>query len=313
MERVVVAVFDQRQDAQLAREALTDVGFRNDNIRITSQDSGEADQSVSSLPAAEDRTLGEKIASFFGFGEDDDTYNEAVRRGSCVLTVEAADEEEADRAQAVLYRFELVDIDERTAAWRASGWEPAAASRSAIGAGEAGGAAAAGQAGQAGGAAGAGGESTIPVTEEQMEVGKREVQKGGVRVVSRTVERPVQADVSLREEHATVTREPVDRPATDADKPFEPQSVEVRETAEEPVIGKTKRVVEEVHVGKEADIREQTIQDNVRKTEVDVQQVGAEESRGTGSDQPRQSAYTGPERRRPGTTPYSGVERRAAA
>ncbi|WP_327220299.1 DUF2382 domain-containing protein [Caballeronia catudaia] len=50
-------------------------------------------------------------------------------------------------------------------------------------------------------------------------------------------------------------------------------SVEIRETAEEPVIAKTARVVEEVLVGKEASTRTETVNDTVRGTEVDVQRT----------------------------------------
>nr|WP_244173330.1 DUF2382 domain-containing protein [Caballeronia temeraria] len=43
------------------------------------------------------------------------------------------------------------------------------------------------------------------------------MQTGGVRVYSRVTETPVSESVSLREEHATIERKTVDRPATAAD------------------------------------------------------------------------------------------------
>jgi len=43
----------------------------------------------------------------------------------------------------------------------------------------------------------------IPVIEEELVVGKRQVERGGVRVFSRMVETPVQESVTLREEHAS--------------------------------------------------------------------------------------------------------------
>ncbi|WP_250490637.1 DUF2382 domain-containing protein, partial [Caballeronia sp. INML2] len=57
----------------------------------------------------------------------------------------------------------------------------------------------------------------FPVVKESVEVGKREVQTGGVRVYSRVTETPVSESVNLREEHANIERRPVDRPATVAD------------------------------------------------------------------------------------------------
>ena len=41
---------------------------------------------------------------------------------------------------------------------------------------------------------------TIPVVEEQLKVGRRTVQRGGVRVYARTVEQPVEENILLREE-----------------------------------------------------------------------------------------------------------------
>ncbi|WP_408476697.1 DUF2382 domain-containing protein [Paraburkholderia strydomiana] len=85
--------------------------------------------------------------------------------------------------------------------------------------------------------------------QESLEVGKRQVQTGGVRVYSRLTETPVSETVNVHEEHASIERRAVDRPATAAD--LEEEFVEIRETAEQPVVAKTARVVEEVVVGKE--------------------------------------------------------------
>jgi uncharacterized protein (TIGR02271 family) len=118
------------------------------------------------------------------------------------------------------------------------------------------------------------GSAKIPVVEEELQVGKREVSQGGVRVFTRVVEQPTQAQVQLREEHVTVNRTPVDRPATEADfSSFKEGTIELKETAEEAVVAKRARVVEEVTVGKEVSQRTETIQDTVRHTEVDVQPI----------------------------------------
>jgi stress response protein YsnF len=47
-------------------------------------------------------------------------------------------------------------------------------------------------------------ERAIPVVEEELQVGKRAVNRGGVRVFSRVVEKPVEEHVQLREENVTV-------------------------------------------------------------------------------------------------------------
>lgn len=122
----------------------------------------------------------------------------------------------------------------------------------------------------------AGAESgTIPVIEESLEVGKRKVELGTVHVTSHVVETPVNESVTLREEHAAIERRPVDRPASAADlDAFKEETIEVRQTAEQVVVSKIARVVEEVVVGKTATTTTQEINDTVRKTVVDVERDG---------------------------------------
>jgi uncharacterized protein (TIGR02271 family) len=131
----------------------------------------------------------------------------------------------------------------------------------------------------------------IPVVQEELKVGKREVQRGGVRVFSRVVETPVDQTIGLREEHVNVERRPVDQPISSADATaFKEQSIELRETAEEAVVQKSARVVEEVLVGKEVSQRQEQIHDTVRHTEVQVENLGgdttlgASRTSGLGSD-----------------------------
>lgn len=115
---------------------------------------------------------------------------------------------------------------------------------------------------------------SIPVIEENLEVGKKTVQTGGVRLQSRIVEQPVEETVRLREERVTVDREAVNRPATSQDLDnFKEGVIELSETVEVPVVTKEARVVEEISLGKETEERKETIRDTVRKTEVDVEDV----------------------------------------
>ena len=115
---------------------------------------------------------------------------------------------------------------------------------------------------------------SFAVVRESLDVGKREVQTGGVRVYSHATETPVSEAVSLREEHATVDRHPVDRIATAED--LKARSVEVLETAEHAVVAKTAHVVEEVTVGKEASERTETIHETLKGTEVEVERLDGE-------------------------------------
>jgi len=118
---------------------------------------------------------------------------------------------------------------------------------------------------------------TVPVVEEGLEVGKREVATGGVRVTSSVSERPVEQTVTLREEHVEAERKRADRVLSpeEADAAFEEKTVEVMGTSEEAVVRKEAHVVGEVSVGRRVEEREETVRDTVRRSEVEVEEVGA--------------------------------------
>ena len=120
-------------------------------------------------------------------------------------------------------------------------------------------------------------ETAIPVVEEELAVGKRTVDQGGVRVYRRVIEIPVEESIDLREEHVVIERNAVDRPVTDADLAFQGnQTFELTETAEEAVVGKTAHVIEEVVVGKIASEHTEHIHDTVRHTEVEIEEIQPE-------------------------------------
>lgn len=121
------------------------------------------------------------------------------------------------------------------------------------------------------------GEVSIPVIEEELQVGKRAVETGGLRFETSITERPVEENVTLREENVTVNRRPVDRAVTDADmSAIKEGDLTVTERAEQAVVGKEARVVEEVVIGKDISERTETISDTVRRTEVDVEELSGD-------------------------------------
>jgi len=126
---------------------------------------------------------------------------------------------------------------------------------------------------------------SIPVVEEQLRVGKRAVERGGVRIFSRIVETPVNETIGLREEHVDVQRRQVNQPLDPADTTaFKEQTIEMRERAEEAVVQKSARVVEEVTIGKQVNERQEHITDTVRHTEVEVERLGATDTAGVRGD-----------------------------
>jgi uncharacterized protein (TIGR02271 family) len=207
-------------------------------------------------------------------------YAEGVRRGGTLLTVNASTDEMATCAAMVMKNHGAADIEQRAAQWKEQGW---------------------------GGKLTTGNEQdneqeVLPVTQEELVVGKRQVSRGGVRVYSQVSETPVQENVQLREEHVQVERRPVDRPVEASDEVFQERSIELTEMAEEPVVSKRSRVTEEVRVGKQATQREQTVSDKVRKTDVRVEETGQGSSTGRHP----------PERRMNPSSSYSGGDRRMA-
>ncbi len=117
----------------------------------------------------------------------------------------------------------------------------------------------------------AGDEAVLPVVAEELAVGKREVTTGRVQVDSRVTERPVEADVRLREERISVERRPTNRPVSSGDQVGQDRSIEVHAMGEESVVAKQARVVEEVMINKQVQERTETVRDTVRRMDVDIE------------------------------------------
>lgn len=219
---------------------------------------------------------------------DAEGYAEGVRRGGSLIVARVADTRVDDAIRA-LERHVPVDLESRRGEWRTGGWtgfdasstgdhplrttgigdaatrmrdadrEPVATTRATARTDL--------ETGQ---------EETVPLVEEELEIGKRQVDRGAVRVRSYVVETPVEEQVRLREETVTVER----RPASDttlaagADA-FRERTLEVRETDEVPVVHKSAHVTGEVVVRKEVEERVETVSDTVRRTEVEVEDARA--------------------------------------
>jgi len=120
-------------------------------------------------------------------------------------------------------------------------------------------------------AASTGGEQVIPVVDEFMRVGKREVGTGNVKVATHVVSRPVQENVTLRQEQVSVERRPVNRDVSAADTArMQDQSIEMTARSEEAVVAKVARVVEEIVLRKDVAQKTETVRDTVKHTEVQI-------------------------------------------
>ena len=261
MEQTIVGLFNDRSEAQAAMRELMEEGFIKDNIDLSNRGTASDTDYDSSTYSDNDTDLGvgDRIANFFNslFGDDETTarnYTYAANDADAILTVHADTPERAELARDILDRNGAMDVDE-------SGMGYGGATR-----------------GTATGTTGDMGDvqsgTKIPVVEENLRLGKREVERGGARIRSRIVERPVEESIRLREEHVTVNRRPVNREVTGDDmNRFQPGEMEITEHAEVPIVGKEARVIEEVEVGKQVTEREETVRDTVRGTQVDVEKI----------------------------------------
>jgi uncharacterized protein (TIGR02271 family) len=200
-------------------------------------------------------------------------YAEGIRRGGTLVVVNTPDHR-VDEVRNVMERFDPIDVEERVAGWQQSGWSGFDESAAPYTAEELTRERATYMAPTTARMTDKG-EAIAEVVEEELQVGKREVDKGGVRLHTYVTEKPVTETVQLREENVHVERHAVDRPATSADlEAFEEGTIEVTATAEEAVVSKRARVVEEVAVTKDVSQRTETVQDTVRRKDVDVERVG---------------------------------------
>lgn len=257
MSSNIIGCFDNAADARAVQQELIATGFSPNNVRLIN----EAAQRATTTSSSDETGMWQSIKEAFGFADERDrmSYTEAARRGGVLVSVDAPDNE-IDRAVQVMRRHNVVDLDAREAQWRQQGWTGAAAAGAQR-------------------TAAREGEEVVPVVEEEVRVGKRAVQAGGVRVYSRVTERPVEENVNLRQEHVAVERRPVDRPVTDRDRAFQEKAIEATETREEAVVDKHARVTEEVAVRKDVEEKTETVRDTARKTDVEVEQIPGQTTR----------------------------------
>ena len=300
MSRTLTALFDSRADAEAAKSRLEAASIDISGVHVHDQQSTGYSES-SAYSTHENKGFWANLKGAFLPDEDRHTYEEGIKRGGALLTAEV-DEDDADEAVRVLESANTIDLDDRSNSWRQGGWDYES-SRSSMGGMGTGAGAGIGSALGMGTTSKdsdmtdrlttdrtgdrmtgrTGNEERIDIVQEELVVGKREVDRGGVRVRSYMVETPVHEQVTLHEEHVEVERRPVDRKidASDTDA-FREREISMTETAEEAVVGKTARVVEEVVVRKEGSDRTETIDDTVRRTEVDIDDTDTTRTSGTG-------------------------------
>jgi stress response protein YsnF len=259
MAYTVVGLFENESEAQRAVERLESTGISRQNVDYT-RGSGSTENTSSSRDS-DDSGVTRFFKSLFGSDDDADRYSRVSNQGCYIVTVHAQSNDQAEQAADVLDDCGAIDVDERSSS---GGYGAVSNSntedRSSL--------------------TGNRSETTIPRIEENLEVGKRTEERGGVRVRSRIVEKPVEEHIRLRSEEVHVERQAVNRPISDADaNNLRDRDIELTERTEVPVINKEARVVEEIRLSKEVNERNETVRDTVRNTEIDVDRLDQNERR----------------------------------
>jgi uncharacterized protein (TIGR02271 family) len=249
----IVTLFDSAQHADVARRNLETAGFPSGEISTIS---------TKTLGLAGDRIRDAVLwRRLFGHDIQDHeaaVYGKAVEAGGVVLTVRVP-ETDVGRATQILNAHNAVDIQKRAIS---EGFLAAPAMPAAT---------------MAAGRTMAG-EEILRLAEEELNVGKRLVQGGTMRIRRFVTEKPVEAKVSLHEEHAAIVRRAVADPSFANDIDWADRTIEVNETAEEPVVSKSVHITEEVVIRKESSDTVRTVKDKVRRQQVEVERTSPGEA-----------------------------------
>lgn len=275
MQRAITAIYRTYAVADLVRDEIAELGVSRGHIHVVP----DRDETLEPGASRETDTYNSDLHGLHLPEDELRTYQQAVRRGDYVVSVNVDDEAHLDRIMEIMRRPEdAYDIDALDEEYRDAEYIPAAGAG--MGAGAVGAdydtrtdTAATGATGTGAGRVETGEQEVIPVAEERLRVGKRDVGRGSVHVRAYTREMPVEERVTLRDETVHVERRaPTGGTLTgaDAEAAFRDREVVVEEHDEEAVVTKEAVVTEEVVVSKDVETREEVVSDTVRKTEVDV-------------------------------------------
>jgi stress response protein YsnF len=258
--KTVVGVFPNAQEAQLTADELEDFGLDRGDITFVDRSSGVADDLVDQLTR---------------YGVPYQTarlYVESINRGGTLESVRVEDDQVEETM--VIMRRHAGEVGGSAAASSAatSGVENAKPAKRIDARDDA-----------ATARISSDEDETISVIGEELVVGKREIERGGVKVTSRVVEQPASENVQLREEKVTVDRQPANREIDPKDADFREQTIEMVEHAETPVVGKRARVIEEITLRKDVGQRTENVKGTVRKMNVDVENLASKNREFDGS------------------------------
>lgn len=265
--QTIVAAFDNSTHAQAAAKALKAGGFHEADISVLDRHA-----------AADSRVWSDKSHGLwqrlFGTGVQENeatVYDRTLESGGSVVVVRVPDYETA-HATGILDLHHPIDVRNRaltSGVTPAGRVEAAVASTAVTPMPEAQKVAVSPKLAEAH-------EQVLRLAEEQLQVGKRMIETGKTRVRRFVTEREVSADVTLHEEHAEVLRRAISDPKYLGTVDWADATMEVAETAEQALVSKTARVVEEIALKKIGSDHVQTLHEKVRCQQAEVKRLSPE-------------------------------------
>jgi uncharacterized protein (TIGR02271 family) len=245
----IVAVYDKAGKAKEAVRALEASGFPSGDISLLNRDSlTDAEVHEAGLWR---RLFGRNVGD-----HESAVYGRTIEAGGAVLTLRLPDTD-VGRAMKILDVHNPVDVNERAAslgvttppATRPSVTPPPLATKSVAK------------------------EEVLRLAEEQLDVGKRQVETGRARIRRFVIEKPVESKITLHEEHAEMVRRAVSDPSLIRDVDWADKTIEITETAEQAVVTKSAHVAEEVVIRREGSDHVETVRDTVRRQQVELERL----------------------------------------
>lgn len=252
-QETLVAVFDHAAHANAAVDELERSGVATSDIERHAREA----LGVNGSTAPEAARSGDFWRYLFGDATtpgQNAVYDRVVHAGGEVVTVLLRDSErDADRVMLIIERYGPVDVSERAASYGAA---PAGTSEA-----------------PAAATFGSAGEQTLQLSEERLTIGKRTVDRGTTRLHRFVRTRAIEETVTLRDETVSLERRVVADGAIVGPDAFADKIIEMTETREEVVITKVARVREEIVLHKQVTERMETIRDNLRSEEIEIDAI----------------------------------------
>jgi hypothetical protein len=231
----IVTLYDTAEHAEAARRNLEAAGFAPSEISLLTNKILTAAREKLREPGLWHRLFGRDIEQHEAV-----VYGRTVESGGALLTIRVS-ETEAAAAMGILNAHKTVDVQNRAmqeGLISSSASQPAAPAMAPV------------PPAKLAAAGAVSGEEILGLAEEQLNIGKRLLREGTTRIRRFVAEKPVEAQVTLHEEHAQAIRQAVSGPEFVRNIDWTDNTIEVTETVQK-AVSKSASVAEEVAIRKE--------------------------------------------------------------